>query len=263
MQDKAAFLRLECGDSLAIMRDMIARGEAVDLVVCDPPYLIESGGNTTGEMGGCFARGKYNNSGAIVECDVDWQDFMPLIFGVLRKDAHAYIMANNRNVQGMLNAAEAAGFRFHNLLVWDKISATPNRWYMKNLEFVGFFFKGRARPINDCSMKQLVRVQQIDESDHPTEKPVALMEHYIRNSGLPGDVVFDPFMGSGSTGVAARRLGFGFYGIEKDEKHFETAQNRIQNTGNQIDLFPISMPRAGARSSIDQSRPEQKGVENA
>lgn len=214
--------KLYHGDALEILPKVRAH-----LIVTDPPYKLTSGG-PDGEMGGCFSRTEYDNKGGIVDCDIDWPDFMPLCFNALYGPAHAYFMANNRHVQGMLNAAESAGFHFHNLLVWDKISATPNRWYMKNCEFVGFFKKGQAFFINDCSAKQLISCPQVDVSDHPTEKPVALMQYYIEQSSVRGQIVLDPFMGSGSTGVAAVQSGMQFIGIEKDEDHFKTAAKRIK-----------------------------------
>ena len=199
-----------------------------DLIVTDPPYKLESGGNTTGEMIGKFAVGTYDNSGSIVACDIDWPDFMPLLYASLAGDSHAYIMCNNRHVQAMLTEAENSGFRFHNLLVWDKGNATPNRWYMKNCEFTGFFFKGTAKYVNDCGAKQLLYVPQEPYGDHPTTKPTLLMRHYIEQSSQPGHVVLDPFMGSGATGVAAVRAGRKFIGIEKDAKYFDMCCKRIE-----------------------------------
>lgn len=219
-------------------------------------------------MSGVFNSEKYDNGGHLVACDIDWPEIMALLYAIL-KHGHAYIMANNRNVEPMLNAArwhsgkeipklrklvelvQAAldgesrrdifarlwnilndskdeGFKFHNLLVWDKVTGTPNRWYMKNCEFTGLFYKGPAQAINDCGSMSLIRYPHQDESEHPTEKPVSLMEHYILNSTQPGQLVIDPFMGSGSTGVAAVRAGRAFIGIELDEGHFNTALGRIR-----------------------------------
>jgi len=225
---------LYCGDALEILPTL---GQCADLLVSDPPYKITSGGNTTGEMGGCFSKGRYDNSGAIVECEIDWPDFMPALYGCLKDQAHAYVMANNRHIANCENAALSAGFRLHNWLVWDKRTATPNRWYMKNLEFVGFFYKGAAKYINDMSAKQLISYPQIDESDHPTEKPVGLMRYYIEQSSQPGQVVIDPFMGSGTTGVAAINSGRKFIGIEKNKRWFDVSCKRIEDAQRQKDLF--------------------------
>jgi DNA modification methylase len=66
------------------------------------------------------------------------------------------------------------------------------------------------------------------DNGHPTVKNTKLMEYLIRMITPPGGVVLDPFAGSGSTGVAARRLGFGFYGIEQDAEYFEIARRRVE-----------------------------------
>lgn len=224
---------LYCGDCMDIMPEL---GECADLVCTDPPYKLTGGGKSD-SMGGVFAGENYNNNGKIVECNVEWSDFMPLLYDCLIGDSHAYIMANNRHVQNMLNEAEKAGFRFHNLLVWDKGSATPNRWYMKNLEFIGLFFKGKAKFINDCGSKQLIKVPQENYGTHPTTKPVELMKHYILNSSNEKDTVIDPFMGTCPVGAACFITNRKFIGIEKDPEYFDIACKRIEEASRQKDLF--------------------------
>ncbi len=216
------------------IRDAI-QGIQADLLVCDPPYKLTSGGSST--EGGLHTRlwgDSYDNSGFIVPCDIDWPEFFPLFYGALRPNTDAYIMCNDKHIRAMLNAADAAGFKYHTMLPWDKRTKTPNRWYMKQCEFTGFFYKGRAKMINNPSCSQLMSVPQMDVSGdfsdkaHPTEKPVLLMRIYIENSSKPGDLVLDPFMGSGTTGIAALRSGRRFIGIEKDERFFKMACRRLE-----------------------------------
>ena len=131
------------GDSLQIMKDM--RG--MDLCLTDAPYLLTSGGATEGGLHERFGGGGvYDNGGNFFdgECPA-WADFTPLIFDCLRDDAHYYSMADSKNQFEMQAQALAAGFRFHNLLYWDKGTCTPNRWYMKNAEFVGAKSLGLGR----------------------------------------------------------------------------------------------------------------------
>lgn len=223
--------RLILGDCMEVMPLL---GE-FDAVVTDPPYLLESGGNTTGEMGGKFNRANYDNSGAIVTTEIDWVDFMPVISDRI-KQGHAYFMCNNRHVASAQNAAENAGFRFHNLLVWHKSTITPNRWYMKNLEFTLFMFRGKAVPISDKGLSQLIRMET-PRGVHPNQKPWQLMESYIRSSCPNSGSVLDPFMGSGSTLVAcvkSRRKGTG---IELDPEYFEIACERVRKAYEQPDIF--------------------------
>jgi DNA modification methylase len=75
-----------------------------------------------------------------------------------------------------------------------------------------------------------------ERAGHPTQKPFALMEKLIRLFTDPGDLILDPFMGSGTTGVAAIRLGRRFLGWEKDPKYFAIAEKRISRAREQLEL---------------------------
>jgi len=225
---------LYLGDALEIVPTV----PAADVLCTDPPYLVSKGGFASnlqleGGFGGWMK--DYGNQGDIVQCDIEFSEWMPLVFSVLADNAQAYFMSNGRNVKAMQQAAEDAGFRFHTLLVWDKRAALPNKYYQNVTEFGLFMFKGKARTINDPGSKNLVSIFQRDESPHPTEKPVELMRFWIGNS--QGARVLDPFMGSGTTGVAALQLHRDFVGIEKDPRWFDIACRRIEEAQRQGDLF--------------------------
>lgn len=218
----------DCELYLGDMREILPPlNECADLILTDPPYLLTSGGN--GDYADWQLAKDYNNSGRIVECDIEWKDFMPLIAGSMKIGTHCYTMCNNRHIQGMLNAAEGAGLGFHNLLAWDKMSCTPNRYYMKNMEFIGFFYKEKSKYLNDCSSQQLIACPQENYGGHPTTKPTSLMEYYIKNSTNEKDVVVDPFSGTCATGIAAIRTNRKFIGIELSEEYFELGLRRIES----------------------------------
>lgn len=246
-----------CRMILGDMRDVLPKLKPrAKLGLFDPPYRITSGGSSTGEMGGCFAKGAYDNSGALFDM-VEWAEMAPLVYSALADDADAIVMVSDREEGAARAAFAAAGFGFHRLLVWDKITATPNRWYMPNCEFALYLYKGRARRITDCSSKALIRCPQQDVSHlylgadvpsdqgrpHSTEKPVALMAHWMGNSTDPGDLVIDPFMGSGSTIVAAARTGRAAIGIEKDPRWFDVACARVAEATERAQMeMPVSAP---------------------
>ena len=100
---------------------------------------------------------------------------------------------------------------------------------MKNCEFVLFLYKGAAKPITDMGSKAAFTCDNINGKDkhHPTEKPVEMLSSFITNSSNADDVVLDPFMGSGSTGVACMQTDRRFIGIEIDHKYYDIAQERI------------------------------------
>ncbi|MCF7700530.1 DNA-methyltransferase [Loktanella sp. M215] len=198
-----------------------------DCVVTDVPYVLTSGRNAVQVMGGIFAQDAYDNGGNLMDT-VRWSEIGGPIFRACKADADAYIMSNDKNLFAAHGGFTGAGWKFHNLLVWDKIRVTRNRWYMKNLEFTLYLWKGRAKVINDCGSKQSFALNAAKATQHPTEKPVALMAQYILNSTPPGDLVLDPFMGTGATLVAAAQAGRHGVGIEINPDHFDVAVARVR-----------------------------------
>lgn len=237
---------------LGDMRKILPALGPFDALITDPPYKVTSGG--FGRLEGGFSgwiKDSYDNKGAIVACDLTWGDWLPISYAALRSDAHAYIFSNDRNLTEARSAAEAAGFEFHRLLVWDKKTALPNRWYIQNCEFILFIRKGKAFQIGEPGTMALQSMFQRDASPHPTEKPVPLLEVYARNSTAPNESVLDPFMGSGSTGVACARLGRHFVGIELEERYFDIACERIANAQNQGSFL---------RDIIEKPKSQQGGL---
>ena len=110
-----------------------------------------------------------------------------------------------------------------------KNNCTPSQWYMKNCEYVLFLRKGKAKWINDIGGSKTVHQFNniIGNKQHPCEKPVELLKFYINNSSNKGDIVFDPFIGCGSTGIAALELDRQFLGIEIDNVYSDISNKRI------------------------------------
>ena len=99
--------------------------------------------------------------------------------------------------------------------------------YAPKHEFVLYGNKGR-RCFSDKRMEDVFFANKTKNENHPTEKPVDLLEQFINNSSKEGEVVFDGFMGSGSTGVAALNLNRHFVGIELCDSYFNIAEKRIK-----------------------------------
>lgn len=217
---------LHHGDCLEVMRG-IASG-SVDLILTDPPYRTISGG-TSSELAQRHSTSILaKNDGKIFEHnDIEIRSYMPEFYRLLKDGSHCYVMTNNINLRELLNVADEVGFGLHNLLAWRKNNCTANRWYMKEAEWVCFFYKRPAKRINNAGSKQIFEWDNIRDRLHPTQKPVELMLHYIENSTNPGQIVLEPFMGSGTTGVAAIQSGRRFIGIERDPEYFAICQKRI------------------------------------
>lgn len=244
--------RVEIGDALLLCGnavELIGTLPPADLVVTDPPYLLTSGGATQGHMAGKFG-GQYENDGRLVTCDITWPEVMGVVAATLREGGDAYVMADDKNITMAANAADAAGLKHHRHLVWHKTGGTPNRWYMKSAEFALYLYAGAPRTVNDCGMGQVFVCPPGTDTGHPTEKPIRLMQQWIEQSTSPGDLVIDPFMGSGTTGVAALRAGRRFIGIEIELKWFAVAERRLTalTTGAPLDGAPglFSQPQGAS-----------------
>ena len=220
---------LRQGDCLELMKD-IPDG-SIDLLVTDPPYKIVQGGCTNkavrlkGSNQEQLKKGTLFNNNSI-----KFSEWIPEVYRVLKNNSHCYIMSNDRNINELLNICEKVGFKLLNILVWGKSKHSPNRYYLKNCEFIVFLRKGKAKNINNMGTKQLLLIDNVENKNHPSEKPIKLMKILIKNSTNEQDKVLDPFMGSGSTGVACINTNRNFIGIELDEKYFNIAKERINNT---------------------------------
>jgi site-specific DNA-methyltransferase (adenine-specific) len=224
------------GCALALLPRL--RGVA-DLVVTDPPYRLSSGGRNAQVMSGIFASDRYDNSGELMRT-VRWDQFARPLLDACRPDADAYVMANDKQVFAAHAAMTGAGWRLHNLLVWNKGAPTRNRWYMKENEYVLYLWKGRARTIRNPGSKQTFIAPRPDRAEkiHDTQKPVPLLEHYIRNSSAPGGLVLDPFAGSAATLIAALRSGRRAVGFEIDVENYRAAVARLERECEKQSVFP-------------------------
>lgn len=208
-------------------------GEA-DLVFSDPPYKLTAGGRPKKDgkhkiMSGIFCPNIYDNSGKLMEIP-SWDEISQVITEISHQDAEAYVMANDKNYAKAENAMVDQKWKLHNILVWDKLCPLPNRFYMKHLEFIAYMWRGKARPINDPSCRQLVSEKAPRGRDkiHPTQKPVEIIRKYISNSTREGHTVMDPYAGSAATLVAAALEGRRAIGFEKSPAHFAAAVRRME-----------------------------------
>ena len=164
-------------------------------------------------------------------CDIQFKEWLPEVFRVLKDGSHAYFMVNSRNLNELMNESEKAGFKFMNLLVWVKNNKTPNKYYMQQCEFILFLRKGFAKNINDMGKSNVFEVPNIIGTKfHPTEKPVDLMKEFILQSTEPNDIVLEPFAGSGSTCVAAAECGRRFVAAELEKRFCQITAERVQGT---------------------------------
>ena len=167
--------------------------------------------------------------------NISCKEYAPEFFRVLKDSSHCYVMTNHTNLIEMLNTFTNAGFHFIKCLIWDKGNKIMGTFYMSQFEYIMFFRKGRGVKINNCGTSDILSVPnkkakgEDGKNLHDTEKPVELMKILIENSSHEGQIVCDPFIGIGATGVASVMTGRNFVGAELDENYFKIASDRIHN----------------------------------
>ena len=155
------------------------------------------------------------------------------MYRVLKNDSAAYVFSSPKKIDYFIRYCREAGFVIKNSIIWVK-----NNWsagdlkaaYGGQYEMVLLLNKGR-RCINGNRLSDVWFFNRVpfQRQHHQNEKPVALLEQCIIKHSGNGDIVLDPFMGSGSTGIACIHTGRKFIGIEKDADYFEIARKRVKD----------------------------------
>ena len=134
------------------------------------------------------------------------------------------------------------------LLIWHKTNPIPtcNNKYLSDIEYCVFAREPSCPLKGTYETKSKVytsgaNVEDKKQYNHPCCKPIEMLEHFIINSSNENDIIFDPFMGSGSTMIAAKRQNRRYIGFEIDKKWFKVAQDRLQgiNQKGELNLFDI------------------------
>lgn len=216
----------------AITRLKQLEDNSIDCIITDPPYPTIGGGSGGADSSSSSARPTgilAKNDGKIfTHNDLAIQDWIGECFRVLKNETHLYVMTNFLNLQEYMREIQKVGFELHNLLIWEKNNATPNRWYMKNCEYIIFARKGAAKPINNCGTKTVMKFANVKNKIHPTEKPVELLKTLVENSSNPGDTILDPFGGSFSTALACLMTGRKAISYEIDPELFQVGKRRLE-----------------------------------
>lgn len=217
----------DCLDALQFMPT-----HSIDLVVTDPAYESlekhRAKGTTT--------RLKHSKSSSNDWFEIFPNSLFPLLFSglhrVLRKDRHLYLYCDQETMFVVKPIAEKFGFKFWKPLIWDKVSIGMGYHYRCRYELVLFFEKGK-RKLDDLGVPDIITEKRL-RGGYPTEKPVRVSEVLIEQSAEVGELVFDPFCGSGSVGEAALRKGCRFIGIDSNAGAVALSRERLGRTVQQL-----------------------------
>lgn len=212
-----------CGDFNDFMGGLAS--ESVDLIVTDPPYESLEKHRAKGTTTRLKVSKSSSNEWFPVIKNERFEQFFAEAYRSMAKNAHLYVMCDQETMFAIKPMGEAAGFKFWKPIVWDKIKIGMGYHYRARHEMILFFEKGKRR-LSDLSIPDVISVPRV-RNGYPTEKPVSLLQVLIKQSSSPGELVVDPFMGSGSTGVAALSLGRRFTGCDIKEDVVNAAISRF------------------------------------
>lgn len=216
---------------------------SIDCVVTDPPYPVTPHGDSKRSMVTGEWQSRESCRGKIFKNnEIDIDDYLPELYRVLRDKSHCYIMVNNLNLTHFLKSVEKTDFNFVKCLIWDKMKMIPSRYYMCCFEYILLLRKGGEFPIKEYNTPDILRVpvtktKMGGKMIHYTEKPSALMEILIRNSTEKGELVLDPFMGSGTTALAAILTERHYIGAEINTEYYNNSLEKIKMFSSQQTLF--------------------------
>jgi site-specific DNA-methyltransferase (adenine-specific) len=242
-------IKLYKGDALEILKQL--ESKSVNLIFADPPYNLSGENHLT-----C-------KSGKIAKCDKGYWDqiedlhefnrkWIKECIRILKDDGTIWISGTLHNHPSIGVILKELNLWIINDIIWFKPNSPPlivkNRlvpsteliWVASKSKKYFFNYDVAVKLNKGKQMKNLwVIPAERHKTPHPTEKPEKLLERIILIGSKEGDIVLDPFMGSGTTGVVAKRLNRNFIGIEIDENYFELAKKRIESTATTLRLYPF------------------------
>jgi site-specific DNA-methyltransferase (adenine-specific) len=203
--------------------------ESIDCVVTDPAYESLEKHRAVGTTTRLKHSKSSSNDWFTVFPNARFAELFDEAFRVLKRNTHLYLFCDAETMFVAKPEAERAGFRFWKPLVWDKKTIGMGYHYRARYEFILFFEKGKRR-LNDLGVADVISVPRVHRG-YPAEKPPAVSEVLINQSTVPGELVADPFMGSGSVGVAALHAGRRFAGTDLNPEAVRLTVERLRKFG--------------------------------
>lgn len=229
-------LELYNGDSMSLVKELLAKNVKVDAVITDPPYNISKENNfsTMNNPRKGVDFGKWDKNFDVCE----WiNDYSKLV----KKDGSMIIFCSYLFLSYVCDTLINNDFVVKDVIVWKKSNPMPRnieRRYVQDMEFAVWAVRKNAKwtfnkPSNVPYLRSVFETPVVGGSErtiHPTQKSLKLMMDIIKIHTNAEDLIIDPFMGSGTTGVACRKLKRKFIGIELNKEYFEIAKKRISST---------------------------------
>ena len=224
---------IQCGDCLDLMKQI--PDKSIDLIVTDPPYEV-SATNKGGTINNIKKLNKSLNDLVVADIANGYgiekfgEEFMKVM-----KEPNIYLWCNKKQIPEYFDFYVNKHKCKFEIIKWEKPNSLPtySNKYLSDTEYLLYFHKGKGKcfpqSYEDAKTYYIAPINHKDKKiyGHPTIKPLDITQKVIRNSSREGWTVFDPFMGSGTTGVACKLENRNFIGYEISEEYFNIAKQRI------------------------------------
>jgi site-specific DNA-methyltransferase (adenine-specific) len=252
-------VRLVRGDCVDVLGQLPE--QSVDLIFADPPYLLSNGGTTCASGRRVSVdKGRWDASLGL-GADHDWNlRWLRACQRVLKPSGTIWVSGTQHVIFSIGFAMQSLGFHLLNTITWFKPNASPNlacRFFTHSTEILLWAAPAKQKPLRhtfhyremkaENGGRQMRDLWPIPEPDgeqivwslptppkgekrhgkHPTQKPLALLDRIVRSASSPGELVLDPFNGSGTTGLAASATGRRYVGIDIDKQWLDLTRKRI------------------------------------
>lgn len=243
------------GDCIKVLNEKIDK-KSINLIFADPPYNLSRNGMKWEAKKWFMMNEKWDKMSVSKYVDFT-KKWIKASKQILKDNGSIYISCTYHNIAEIMIILKELGFKVNNIITWHKTNAMPNmtrRVFTHSAEFIIWAVKGKKwifnyekiKKINpekrkDGSLKQMRDVWPMSlvqgkerlknrsgRAFHPTQKPEEMLKRIIVASSNKNDLVLDPFLGTGTTAVIAKKLGRNWIGIEKEKKYREVAQKRIR-----------------------------------
>jgi DNA modification methylase len=246
--------KLYRGDCLDILRSLDSA--SYDAILTDPPYSSGTRREGAKTLRKSMLRATEDEEWFPNDC-LTTEGFWWLMHAnavqwkrLLTIGSHILAFIDWRMWGQMAGAIESADLRRFGMLVWDKTYFGMGMCFRNQHELVLHFTHGQGREAARHDVGNVLRFVPIRHGEHFTEKPLPLLECLLSVITRQREQVLDPFMGSGSTGVACLKLGRQFVGIEIEPRYFDIACRRIEEAYRQLELFPPVSPRTSIQEVL-------------
>ncbi len=236
------------GDSLKILKSI--EPKSIDMIFADPPYFLSSDGiSCSGGKMVSVNKGDWDKSISVEEKHRFNRRWIKLCHQVLKDDGTIWISGTMHNIYSIGMALEQEGFKIINNITWKKLNPPPNiscRYFVHSTETILWAkkdIKKAKHKFNYSLMRKLNGGKQMKDvwessltkpsekkcGKHPTQKPMEILEKLILASTDEGDLILDPFNGSGTTGIVASKLNRKYIGIEKEKEFLDLTIRRKES----------------------------------